>query len=207
MLKTTDQDLKEEAALLCNGTTPTALFKELLEDPYNGQDRAPYRELVNEEDGDNETSFYTVGYSIQMPVTPNVVLSVEENQSILPYQEGDISITAKFLDPPTSMKGAEAGFTVEQFMAVTDRVSFEDTSVHNLRMYRPFVQNQDIFISARTLDAKSEQFYKLTILRAVISDPNDAEGTVSVSVIGVEMTHDVDVYCVISTCASKCRWY
>ena len=59
--------------------------------------------------------------------------------------------------------------------------------MHTLKMYRPFVQNQDIFASVRTLNEKTEQFDKLTIIRAVVANPEDAKSTVNTSLVLVEM--------------------
>ena len=181
------QEIDQDIKFLCNGASPTKMFLELVENPYQGGDQVDLRVLVNRHDDDRKRSFFWVAFSVKMDGLPKDMLAIEEKQAAIPYKKDKVEISGTFVDPPDSPGKALAAFHVDQFMKVSDRVSFVDTSMHTLKMYRPFVQNQDIFASVRTLNEKTEQFDKLTIIRAVVANPEDAKSTVNTSLVLVEM--------------------
>jgi hypothetical protein len=179
----TAQDYQTEAAVLCNNGTPTAALQQLFNNPYQGQGNAAdfITTITPAQNPPGEQIQIFLHYAMKVPKNAVKVLLGEEQHVKTPYAEGILSISAEFDAPPENNGDADTAFTVMQNTIVNRQddpvVQFNDLSEHHLKMYRMFPNNFDFFLASRTLVAPSEQFSKSVVLRGIMADPQDPEGS------------------------------
>lgn len=171
-----EQSFDIEIQALCDGTTPTQDFLEILSNPYEGQNNAGRRiqELSSSESLPNQSVQIFIAYAMKVPKRGVEALLAEEGFVENPYSEGILSINASFLEPPRNEGNADTAFSIEQVTNVNrtnnPQVIFNDISQHDLRMYRMHPNNFDFFLAVRTLVEPSEQFRKAVVVRGVMAD-------------------------------------
>ncbi len=179
----TKQNIKEQTDILCPGGVPSATFTSLITNAYRGTGTPTLTTIRVVEDQAAVTSEILVAYALRVPKNAVKTLLGEEQHVVVPYQGENLNISAKFLPPPLNLGEADTAFTIEQRTVVRDNVSFDDTSIHDLRMYPLYPNNFDFFMAARTLQKPSEQFKKSVVLRAVLGDATDPNSAYSVTLL------------------------
>jgi|GEM_PF-3367410 len=180
---TTKQDIKEQTDVLCLNGAPTSTFNTLISTAFRGTG-APVITTIRElEIPAALSSEIFVTYALRIPKNAVATLLGEEKHVLSPYQQGNLTINARFLPTPINLGEADTAFSLEQKTIVRDNVSFDDTSLHSLRMYTLYPNNFDFFLAARTLNAPSEQFKKSVVVRAVIGDATDPKFSYSITVL------------------------
>lgn len=187
VLKTIKQTITDEAALLCPNGVPSATLKALVATPYTGAGTPNMVTLASTEFKDTTSSLITVAYSMKVPKNAVKALLGEEKHVNAVYKGDNLSISAKFLPPPINTGEADTAFQLEQRTTVVDKVSFDEASVHDLRLYRMFPNNFDMMMAVRTLNKPSEQFRKAVVIRGVMNDPNDPNQALSFSLLSFLM--------------------
>lgn len=194
VLAQTRQPIAEQAALLCNSATPTALLNNLLAAPYQGVGPQVFTTIRNGETGSLGQVQLTVAFAMKINKKAVPLLLAEEPYIIASAydqpdpHDGRFKMSYKFVTPPANANDCDTGFRVEQFSSRHGKkVSFDDTSLHDLKLYRMFPNNFDFLVAARTLVAPTEQFKKSVALRGVMTDPQDSDKAISVTVIDLLM--------------------
>jgi hypothetical protein len=183
----TKQNFAEEAAFLCPAQVPSPLFRTLLSNAYQGVGEPVITNILIQETPSTKTSQVTVAYAMKINKPPFKVLLAEEKRVTTPYAENPLTISAKFGTPPLNTGDADTAFTVEQRAKVEALVSFDDISMHDLKLYRLYPNNFEFFMAARTLQTPSEQFKKSVVFRGVMRDPMNANASYSFSVLNFVM--------------------
>ncbi len=183
----TKQNFADEAALLCPAQVPSPLFRTLLSNAYQGVGEPIITTILIQETSATKTTQITVAYAMKINKPPVKVLLAEEKRVPTPYAENPLAISAKFGPPPLNTGDADTAFTVEQRTKVDALVSFDDISMHDLKLYRLHPNNFDFFMAARTLTTPSEQFKKSVVFRGVMRDPVNANASYSISVLNFVM--------------------
>jgi hypothetical protein len=181
------QNFQEEANYICPNNVPAPLLNTLISSAYAGVGQPVIQTLVNLETRATQTSQITVAYAIKVPKSPVDTLLGEEKHVPTPYSASPLTIRAKFGTPVENKNEADTIFTVEQQTTVRDNVSFDDASVHDLKLYLMHPNNFDFFVAARTLRTPSVQFKKAVVLRGVMRDPADPKGSISITVLNFVM--------------------
>ena len=179
--------IAQEVEILCPDGKPSATFINALNTPYNGEQDPATQTLLNQEDEAKQESNLTLIYTIRLDRKPTDILKLEENAVSVPYNGGNLLINAGFLAPPQNKGSAFTAFNLEQSTVVDDNVSFNDTSKHSLKMYQLHKNNFSMFLTARTLQAETEQFKNATIVRGIFAAPNNPNQSLSVSILNFKM--------------------
>ncbi len=187
VLKVSKQSFADEAAQLCPNGLPSATLKALVASPYAGSGQPNIITLNVAEVKETTTSNITVAYAMKIPKNAVKVLLGEEAHVSSIYKGENLTISAKFLPPPINLGEADTAFQIEQKTVVKDNVSFDDTSVHDLRLYRMFPNNFDMMMAVRTLSKPSEQFRKSVVVRGVMQDASNPDQALSFSVLSFSM--------------------
>jgi hypothetical protein len=183
VLAKTKQVIQEEVNHLCPNNAPSPMLLNLLAAPYQGVGDPVLTIIANVEDRNADTSLLTLAYAIRVPKSPAQTLILEEKHVPVPYSVRPLTVTNRFMDPPTNEGDADSVFTVEQRTVVTRGEEFDDLSLHDLKLYRMHPNNFDFLAAARTLRTPSDQFKKAVVVRGVMKDPTDATKSISVSVV------------------------
>jgi len=183
----TKQSFQEEANLICPSMAPAPLLNTLITNAYAGVGQPVIQTLVNLENQAAQTSQITVAYAIKIPKPPVQTLLGEEKHVPTAYSVDPLTIRPKFAAPVPNIGDADTAFTVEQRTIVRAAVEFDDTSTHDLKLYRMHPNNFDFFVAARTLRAPSDQFKKAVVLRGVMRDPANPNGSISITVLNFVM--------------------
>ena len=195
-LETTNQDVAAEIGMFCTDGQPSDLVQGLLSNLYQGAGDFRFGDqgsgeygvvLLDQEDENNLQSSYHVAYAMKFNKSPTVVLEMEEKNIIVPYDGGNLKINSVFMPTPVNQGDSYTAFNVQQRTVVDDNVSFDDTSVYDLKMYKLHKYNIDMFLSARTLANPSEHFKSSKVLRGSFADPKDANVTYSIGILKYEM--------------------
>jgi len=186
VLKVSKQSFADEAAQLCPNGVPSANFKTLVATPYAGTGEPNFIFQISEVK-ETLTSNIIVAYSMKIPKNAVKVLLGEEQHVSSVYKGANLTISAKFLPPPINLGEADTAFQIEQRTTVKDNVSFDDVSVHDLRLYRMFPNNFDMMMAVRTLTKPTEQFRKAVVVRGVMQDPSNPNQALSFSVLNFSM--------------------
>jgi hypothetical protein len=186
MLAITKQDFKEEADLICPNQTPAPMLATLIANAYTGTGNPVLQRLPDTIIDDNTVKL-TVAYAMKIPKPPVPALLGEEKNVPIPYMGETLTIRPKIGAPVPNTGDCDTAFTVEQRTTVRDNVSFDDMSVHDLKLYRMHPNNFDFFAAARTLRTPSEQFKRAVVLRGVMRDPANPNASISISVLNFVM--------------------
>jgi hypothetical protein len=181
MAAITKQNFKEEADQLCPNFLPSATLTELIATPYQGGNQPVLKVITSTQEGGDVRIM--VAYSMSVPKEPVEALLGEEKHVVVPYSRDPLTINASFGPPVRNLGDADTAFSIEQQTKVVDRVSFEDRSVHDLKLYRLHPNNLDFFAAVRTLREPTLQFKRSVVLRGVMRDPKSPDRTVSVSLL------------------------
>lgn len=184
--KITKQIYTQEAAVLCANGAPTPQFTALINSAYTGTGD-PVITPINVGMLNGDVQLF-VAYAMKLPKPAVQALLGEEKHVPSTYDQDNLKITAKFVNPPPSNNGdADTAFNVEQYTEVNDVISFRETSKYELKMYRLHPNNFDFFMAARTLLTPTTQFRKAVVLRAIMSDPADPKKSIALSVLNFVM--------------------
>jgi hypothetical protein len=186
MFTITKQDFKEEAELICPSQVPAPLLNTLITNAYTGTG-TPVLQRLPDTIIDANTVKLTVAYAMKIPKPPVPALLGEEKNVPIPYMGETLTIRPKIGAPVPNTGDCDTAFTVEQRTTVDDNVSFDDMSVHDLKLYRMHPNNFDFFAAVRTLRTPSEQFKRAVVLRGVMRDPANPNSTISISVLNFVM--------------------
>jgi hypothetical protein len=190
MFAITKQDFKEEADLICPNMAPAPMLGTLLANAYAGTG-TPVLQRLPDTIIDENTVKLTVAYAMKIPKPPVPALLGEEKNVPIPYMGETLTIRPKIGAPVPNEGDCDTAFTVEQRTTVDDNVSFDDMSVHDLKLYRMHPNNFDFFAAVRTLRTPSPQFKRAVVLRGVMRDPANPNASISISVLNFVMTsHD-----------------
>lgn len=185
-LKITKQSFTDEAAVLCTNGAPTPRFTEILNGAYTGVGD-PTIVTINRGMLGNDVQLF-VAFAMKLPKPAVQTLLGEEKHVPSMYDQGNLKIQPKFVNPPPINNGdADTAFNVEQYTEVNDVISFKETSKYELKMYRLHPNNFDFFMAARTLVTPTTQFRKAVVLRAIMADPSDPKKSIAVSVLNFVM--------------------
>ncbi len=185
----TKQSFTEEANLLCANQAPTALFTTLINSAYQGTGTPTLTTVLVQETPATLTTQLTVAYAMKVNKDPVKVLLGEEKHVSSSYSQDPLSISAKFMAPPVNSGDADTAFVVQQKTSVKAQVSFDDTSIHDLKLYQLYTYNFDFFLAVRTLTAPTEQFKKSVVLRAIFQDPANQNQSYAVTILNFVMNN------------------
>ena len=197
MFDITKQQFRQEANILCPNFQPSQTLLSLVAAPYDGGanpvvnissgtcDSTP--NLCLDASGstivDAEFSGILATYAMRVPLEPVATILGEEKHVEAPYNNRPIQeITSTWITPPPNLNDADTVFAVEQHTVVTGVVSFDDRSVHDLKLYRLQPNNVDFFAAVRTLRTVTPQFAHSVVLRAIMRDPNQPDHSLSITV-------------------------
>ncbi len=186
MFAITKQSFQDEANLICPNQTPAPLLGTLIANAYTGTG-TPVIQNIAQTIVDEQTIQLTVAYAMKIPKPPVPTLLGEEKNVPTPYVGDPLTIRPKFGAPVVNTGDADTAFTVEQRTIVKAAVEFDEVSVHDLKLYRMHPNNFDFFAAVRTLRTPSEQFKKAVVLRGVMRDPANANGSISITVLNFVM--------------------
>lgn len=187
VLEVTKQDLREEFEVLCAGEQSTSTFERLFSRPYDGRGDVNYTPLQAGPAASNPGFVQMkVLYSMRVKKSAVDLLLSEEGLMSNSYTNPDLSLSTRFTDPPENKGDCDTAFSiVQRTKREQGQRRFDDTSNHTLCLYRMNPNNFDFLSAARTLNAPTSVFKKSTILRASLTDPNDANYSISVTVMNL----------------------
>jgi hypothetical protein len=186
-LGTMKQNVKTEAAVLCNGNKATALLNDLIATPYTGTGNPPLRQIDSAAPvGQGNVRNY-VAYSIRAPKKAVPMLLAEEQLvKTTKYSDSEGFTIALSMDPQliVNENDCDTAFRVNQYAEnKNERAPFTDNSKHDLKFYRLHPDNFDYLAAARTLVEPTGQIKHASIVRGFMPDPADKNFTISFSVV------------------------
>ncbi|MDQ3235300.1 MAG: hypothetical protein M3Q07_26110, partial [Pseudobdellovibrionaceae bacterium] len=181
------QSFLDEANLICPNQTPAPLLTTLLNNAFAGVGEPVIQNILIQETPATQTTQITVAYAMKIPKPPVPTLLGEEKHVPAAYSVDPLTIRPKFAAPVPNLGDADTAFSVEQRTIVNAAVEFDDISTHDLKLYRMHPNNFDFFAAVRTLRAPSEQFKKAVVLRGVMRDPANPNGSISITVLNFVM--------------------
>ena len=146
VLEITQQNFQEELAILCTGIEPTNAFYSLIQNAYRGGEfdedihmQKLFFDEVDapeaEEDDGRVKGFVAYAMHVDRSIV-QLLLGKEPYVATSEYENDGFEISFNFIDPPANVGDSDTGLRVEQFTSREGRrVEFEDTSVHDLKLY------------------------------------------------------------------------
>lgn len=183
------QTFTDEVAVLCNNATPTPMFNSLMANAYNGVGTQNLTEIIAGETGQMGQIQILAAYAMRInkPAVP-LLLAEEPYINVANYNVDGFKMEFKFVAPPANENDCDTGFRIEQFSQRSKQpAKFDDTSIHDLKLYRLFPNNFDFMMAVRSIVTPTVQFKKSIALRAVMTDPTDPKKAYSVTVLNLTM--------------------
>lgn len=183
------QTFASEIAVLCTNDTPTAMFNGLIANAYNGVGTQQLTEIIAGPTGQMGQIQILAAYAMRInkPAVP-LLLAEEPYINVANYNFDGFKMEFKFVAPPPNDNDCDTGFRVEQFSQRRgQRVEFDDTSLHDLKLYRLYPNNFDFMMAVRSIVTPTVQFKKSIALRGVMTDPADPKRAYSVTVLNLTM--------------------
>lgn len=204
------QNVGGALSTLCNGTTPTTTLRTLINSPYTGQQGYNFLStgdglFVGPIPNDNYVRF-NIAYSMKIQGKNAVDLILGEELIIRDqdYANGDgnpnLQLKFELLKPDLKQplieeNGADIAFRVKERSLRTARTrAFDNTVIHDLKLYRMFENNFDFMIAVRTFfkDISTPPggfplFRKADIIKATIVDPQDKNASIGITVFNLEV--------------------
>ncbi|SMF08476.1 hypothetical protein [Pseudobacteriovorax antillogorgiicola] len=177
LLNKTKQDFANEVAILCPNGLPSEDLQRMMDNPYQGSGNVDnFIRNLDRDDLNNDEMQVKFYYGIKM--TKDIVKTVikEEPIAVLPYNGSVLKIQNAFMEPPKNLGDSNSAFLVQQFIDVNNErrdVKFNDTSLHDLKVYQLFPDNFNFFLAARTQVEVTEQFKRSVVLKAFLTDPQN----------------------------------
>ncbi len=195
VIKTAKQALQEQLAVICAGNSPTALFKNLLGNPYSGTGLPTLTQVfAPREDQAARTTEIQVAFAMRIPKTSVQTLLFEEKHATVSYdseaqakplgnQLAQMKMSFQFGEPPKNEGDADTTFGLQQTVDVRSAlVTFQDVSQHELKQYILHPNNFDFFMAGRTLLSPTDQFKKSVVIRAFLPDSGDPNASLVITV-------------------------
>lgn len=179
----TTQDIKREVGYLCQNGTPSDLLRDLVANPYKGDDQVRIRTLLTQQEGKN--SRVIVAFSTKIPEKPLKAILTDEKKLTTHYfsKTKYLDLTTEFGETPVNNNDADTVFTLNVTTKVrSSKVNFDDTAREYLKFYRMHPNNFDYFFAARTLIQPTPHSIESNTIRGYMPDPNDSNATLAISV-------------------------
>lgn len=196
---------------LCNETNPTSLLRDLIENPYDSQQEYRFRDSGN---GlfvglmpDGEFVRFAIAFSMRVSgkSAVSLLLSEETIMRDQTYAKGDgdpaMNVRFEILKPDLKQSlldgsDGDIAFKVSQRTVRSEgQRKFDNTTVHDLKLYRMIENNYDFMVGIRSLAqdlstpaGEKPLFRKAVVIRAAITDPKDKNSAIAITLLDFEVS-------------------